>query len=101
MGRGLNVELNNGRAAMLAIMAMLTASKGLIVPPLDAIPGFPKYSGDVMVPFEGQLHVAMPELSAWTEQVRVCCRFAREFLGFHVCNDVQTPYTHAPSSSLS
>ena len=69
--RGLNVELNNGRAAMLAIMAMLTASKGLIVPPLDAIPGFPKYSGDVMVPFEGQLHVAMPELSAWTEQVRV------------------------------
>ena len=69
--RGLNVELNNGRAAQLAIMAMLTASKGLIVPPLDAIPGFPKYSGDVMVPFEGQLHVAMPELSAWTEQVRV------------------------------
>ena len=43
--RGLNVELNNGRAAQLAIMAMLTASKGLIVPPLDAIPGFPKYSG--------------------------------------------------------
>ena len=66
--RGLNVELNNGRAAMLAIMAMLTASKGLIVPPLDAIEGFPKYSGDVMVPFEGQLHVAMPELAAWTEQ---------------------------------
>ena len=86
---------------MLAIMAMLTASKGLIVPPLDAIEGFPKvtfavslrpipsviiparsgihvrfltrtrtqqYSGDVMVPFEGQLHVAMPELAAWTEQ---------------------------------
>ena len=66
--RGLNVELNNGRAAQLAIMAMLTASKGLIVPPLDAIEGFPKYSGDVMVPFEGQLHVAMPELAAWTEQ---------------------------------
>ena len=29
---------------MLAIMAMLTASKGLIVPPLDAIEGFPKVS---------------------------------------------------------
>ena len=66
--RGLNVELNNGRAAMLAIIAMLSASKGLVVPPLDAIEGFPKYTGDVMVPFEGQLHVAMPELAAWTEQ---------------------------------
>ena len=66
--RGLNVEVNNGRAAMLAIIAMLSASKGLVVPPLDAIEGFPKYTGDVMVPFEGQLHVAMPELAAWTEQ---------------------------------
>merc|ERR1719164_22464 len=64
--RGLNVELNNGRAAMLAIMAMLTASKGLIVPPLDSIPNFPKYSGDVMVPFEGQLSIVPPELAAWT-----------------------------------
>ena len=67
--RGLNVELNNGRAAQLGIFYMLTASKGLGAPPLDAIEGFPKYSGDIMVPFEGQLHVAMPELAAWTEQV--------------------------------
>jgi len=67
--RGLNVELNNGRAAMLAIMAMLTTSKGLAAPPLDQIPNFPKYSGDVMVPFEGQLSIVPPELAAWTEQV--------------------------------
>jgi hypothetical protein len=67
--RGLNVELNNGRAAQLAIMAMLSTSKGAVVPPLDSIPGFPQYSGDVMIPFEGQLHVAMPELAAWTSQV--------------------------------
>jgi len=67
--RGLNVELNNGRAAMLAIMAMLSESKGLVVPPLDAIPDFPKYSGDVMIPFEGQFHAVPPELTAWTENL--------------------------------
>ena len=66
--RGRLVEVNNGRAAQLAIIALLSESKGLVVPPLDYIEGFPKYSGDVMVPFEGQLHVAMPELAAWTEQ---------------------------------
>jgi len=66
--RGLNVELNNGRAAMLAIMAMLSESKGLVVPPLDFLPDFPKYSGDVMVPFEGQFHVNA-DLGAWTETV--------------------------------
>ena len=67
--RGLNVEVNNGRAAMLGIMAMLSESKGLIVPPLDAIPDFPKYSGDVMIPFEGQFHAVQPELTAWTENL--------------------------------
>ena len=36
---------------MLAIFALLSASKGLIVPPLNSIPGFPTYDGDVMVPF--------------------------------------------------
>merc|ERR1719502_1224851 len=49
--RGRRVEINNGRAAMLGLFAVLSESKGLIVPPLDSIPGFPKYDGDVMVPF--------------------------------------------------
>merc|ERR1711908_250848 len=51
--RGRLVEVNNGRAAMLGLMAVLSESKGLVVPPLDYIDGFPKYSGDIMVPFEG------------------------------------------------
>merc|ERR1719183_379730 len=50
--RGRRVEINNGRAAMLGITAVLSASKGLIVPPLNALP-IPKYDGDVMVPFSG------------------------------------------------
>ena len=66
--RGRLVEVNNGRAAMLGIMAVLSESKGLVVPPLDYIDGFPKYSGDIMVPFEGQFHVN-EALGAWTEAV--------------------------------
>ena len=66
--RGRLVEINNGRAAMLGIMAVLSESKGLVVPPLDYIDGFPKYSGDIMVPFEGQFHVN-EALGAWTEAV--------------------------------
>jgi hypothetical protein len=50
--RGRRVEINNGRAAMLGIMAVLSTSKGLIVPPMDLLP-IPKYDGDVMVPFSG------------------------------------------------
>jgi len=50
--RGRRVEINNGRAAMLGITAVLSASKGLVVPPLNALP-IPKYDGDVMVPFSG------------------------------------------------
>eukprot|EP00620_Florenciella_sp_RCC1587_P000821 CAMPEP_0182600156 /NCGR_PEP_ID=MMETSP1324-20130603/90837_1 /TAXON_ID=236786 /ORGANISM="Florenciella sp., Strain RCC1587" /LENGTH=320 /DNA_ID=CAMNT_0024818067 /DNA_START=14 /DNA_END=977 /DNA_ORIENTATION=+ len=49
--RGLKAEVNNGRAAMLAIFALLSASKGLVVPPLNSIPDFPLYDGNVMVPF--------------------------------------------------
>ena len=49
--RGLKAEVNNGRAAMLAIFALLSASKGLVVPPLNSIPNFPLYDGNVMIPF--------------------------------------------------
>ena len=66
--RGRLVEVNNGRAAMLGLMAVLSESKGLVVPPLDYIDGFPKYSGDIMLPFEGQFHVN-EALGAWTEAV--------------------------------
>jgi len=49
--RGRRVEINNGRAAMLGLFAVLSESKGLVVPPLDFIEGFPKYDGNVMIPF--------------------------------------------------
>jgi len=49
--RGLKVEVNNGRLAQLGILSLLSASKGLIVPPISSLEGFPKYAGDVMVPF--------------------------------------------------
>ena len=49
--RGRQVEINNGRLAMLGIISLLTESNGLIVPPLDGIESFPKYAGNVMIPF--------------------------------------------------
>ena len=50
--RGLKSEILNGRAAMVGLMGLLSASSVPgSVPFLAGIEGFPQYSGNVMVPF--------------------------------------------------
>jgi len=50
--RGLKSEILNGRAAMLGIMSLLSASSVPgSVPFLSGIEGFPTYAGNVMAPF--------------------------------------------------
>jgi len=53
--KGLLIEINNGRAAMLGIFGFLAASK---VPGSVPVLSFiPPYEGNYMVPFEGNFHI--------------------------------------------
>merc|ERR1719217_1032339 len=54
--RGRQVEINNGRLAMLGIFSFLAESKVPgAVPPLTGL--IPEYSGNYMVPFEGNFSI--------------------------------------------
>merc|ERR1719486_525529 len=54
--RGLRIEINNGRLAMLAVFGFMSASKvpGSVPALADIIP---PYSGDYMIPFEGNFNI--------------------------------------------
>ena len=52
--KGRNAEVNNGRLAMIGLFGLLAESKVPGSVPFLTQFNFPQYSGNVMVPFEGQ-----------------------------------------------
>ena len=53
--RKLNIEINNGRAAMLGIFGFMSASK--VPGSVPVLTFIPPYDGNYMIPFEGNFHM--------------------------------------------
>merc|ERR1712078_739529 len=72
--RGLRIEINNGRLAMLAVFGFMSASKvpGSVPALADIIP---PYAGDYMVPFEGNFNIffTSPEKPSQNTRATTLC----------------------------